>query len=155
MNKNDIDIKTDDINKETEVQVSQMLMKVFLLGLLVGKGQLQDDANASGSPMAMVLGQLQGQFDQLMPGSKPSAEAQAYAFHKNMMMNAVNNIFKKEQTEKTKEELKKISNENLTPNDKRLNDQHDVIVRQMMDSLEEEMKQTASNIVKDTKIFKK
>lgn len=153
MNKNDIDVQVDELHKDTEVQVSQIIMKVFLLGMLVGKGQLQDDANASGSPMSQVLGQLQGQFDQLMPGTKQSAESQAYAFHKNMMANAVTNIFKKEQA--AKEEVKKIPNENLTPNDKRLNDQHDVIVRQMMESLEQEMKQTASNIVKDTKIFKK
>lgn len=154
MNKSgEIDIAKDETLKDPEVEISQIVMKIFLMGMIVGKGQLQDDANASGSPMSMVLGQLQGQFDQLMPGSKPSAEAQAYAFHKNMMVNAVNNIFKKEKT--VEPEKKKIPNENLTPNDKRLNDQHDVIVRQMMESLENEFKQTSVNIVKDTKIFKK
>ena len=149
------DIKEDDLLKDPEVQISQIIQRVFLLGLLVGKNQIQDDANASGSPMSMVLRQLQGQFDQLMPGTKQGAEAQAYAgFQKNMFNNMLTNIYKKEQ-EKTKELPKRIPNENLTIMDNRLNDQHTLIVRQMMDSLEEEMKQTSVDIVAKTKIFNK
>lgn len=148
------DIMKDDLAKDMEVNVSQILMKVFLLGMFVGKGQLQDDANASGSPMAMVLGQLQQQFDQLMPGTKQGAEANQFAsFNKNMQKNMLLNIYKKEKQDQ--EKPVKIPNENLTQNDKRLNTQHDVIVRNLLDSLEEEMKQSAANIVKDTKIFKK
>jgi hypothetical protein len=145
------DIVTDPAHDEMEVVVSQIMMKVFLLGMIVGKGQLQDDANASGSPMAQVLGQLQQNFDLLMPGSKGASEVNQFSqFQKNLMANAMMDLYKKEKQEKPK-----VPNENLTQNDKRLNDQHDVIVRQLMDSLEDEMKQTAANIVKDTKIFKK
>jgi hypothetical protein len=146
-------IPVDDVHQELEVMMSQIMMKVFLLGMLVGKNQLQDDAAASGSPMASVLGQLQQQFDLLMPGSKQASEVNQFSqFQKNLMSNMVMNVYKKEQ-EKT--EKVKIPNENLTPNDKRLNDQHDVIVRQLLGSLEDEMKETAATIVKDTKIFKK
>lgn len=150
----DPDINVDEALDNPEVEISQILMKVFLLGMVVGKGQLQDDANASGSPIGMVLGQLQQQFEQLMPGSSQAAQANAYGnFAKNMMNYKSLELYKKEQTQK--EEKVKIPNQNLTPNDKRLNDQHDVIVRTLLDSFEDEMKQTAANIVKDTKIFKK
>ncbi len=138
----------DELYEEPEVQVSQILQKVFLMGLLVGKQQLQDDANAGSSPMASVLAQLQQQFDQLMPGSKTGAEV-------NTAMNKsyVDALYKNEVVKKHVEKIK-IQNENLTQNDKRLNAQHDVIVKELMDSLEEEMKQSAANIVKETKVHK-
>jgi hypothetical protein len=147
-------IKQDPIFDDPKVVISQILQKVFLMGLLVGKGQLQDDADASGSPISAVLSQLQQQFDQLMPGSKGAAEVNAYGnFAKNIFNNKALDIYKKEQT--AKEEKVKESNQNLTLNDKRLNQQHDVIVTSLLDSLEDEMKQAAADIVKQTKIFKK
>ncbi len=161
-----MDIKIDQAFDDPEVEISQILMKVFLLGMVVGKGQLQDDANASGSPIGQVLGQLQQQFEQLMPGSSQAAQSNAYGnFAKNMLDKKALDIYKREQAEKVldiykkeqteKEEKVKVPNQNLTLNDKRLNDQHDVIVRTMLESLEDEAKQTVANIVKETKIFKK
>jgi outer membrane murein-binding lipoprotein Lpp len=138
----------DDLYKDPEVQVSQILQRVFLLGLICGKNQLMDDASAGSSPMASVLAQLQQQFDQLSPGTKQAAE-----FNTSINKTYLDNIHKSENQKKQAEKIK-IQNDNLTSNDKRLNAQHDVIVKDLMDSLEEEMKQSAANIVKETKNLK-
>ncbi len=138
----------DELYKDPEVQVSQILQKVFLLGLIVGKNQLMDDASAGSSPMASVLTQLQQQFDQLSPGTKQAAE-----FNTSLNKAYLDNIYKAENQKRQAEKIK-IQNDNLTQNDKRLNAQHDVIVKDLMDSLEEEMKQSAANIVKETKNLK-
>ncbi len=145
---NDEHVKTDPLMDDDEVQISQLLQKVFLMGLLVGKQQLQDDMAASGSPLGQLLGQLQQSFEMLMPGTTQAAEMQV--FTKNLFKyKELENFAKKE-----KEEKVKIQNENLTPNHQRINAQHDQITRQLMDSLEEEFKQTASDIVKETKMLK-
>ena len=150
MNKDNFDNSEnlDELYKDPEVQVSQILQRVFLLGLIIGKQQLSDDASAGSSPMASVLAQLQQQFDQLSPGTKQAAE-----FNTSLNKAYLDNIHKAENQKKQAEKIK-IQNENLTQNDKRLNAQHDVIVKDLMDSLEEEMKQSAANIVKETKNLK-
>jgi hypothetical protein len=141
-------VKTDQIFEDPEVLVSQILQKVFLMGFLIGKQQLQDDAATASTPMGQALDQVMQQFEQLAPGTKDAASFNGFVKNLEKYKNLEN--FAKKEKEKVR-----IDNQNLTLNDKRLNDQHDVIVKQLLNSLEEEMKSAAVNIIQDTKILKK
>jgi len=122
----------DAFSTDFDVQLSQIVMKIFWLGYLAGKQQLADDYESTDKPLYMAVKDLQDQVVNLQ-GQQESQE--------EVTLVPPSELEKKE----------RIYGKAITNNQKRLNKQHDVIVKQMLDNLEQEMKQAAGNILSQTK----
>lgn len=141
----DIEIKPDELITDLDVQIKHILMQTFMLGLFVGKNQLQDDMDPSPSPLHMGISQIQQTFNQIMPNTADAASSNVF----KTMLSKLDDI------KKTEEKKEKIANQNLTLNEKKINSQHDAVVKQLMESFEAEARQVAADVVRETKAYKK
>lgn len=122
--------QTDFFSKDFNVQLSQIVMKIFWTGYLAGQKQLEDDYDATDKPLNTAVLELQEKLGVLTGRGKDLTE----------MLN-LNNILEK----------KERHYNNITPNQKKLNALHDVIVDDLMGKLEQEMKTVKGTIIANSK----
>jgi len=127
--------RVDEFSNDFEVQLSQIVMKIFWVGYLAGKQQLEDDYENSDQPLYMSVKQLQDKIIELQ-----GQNAQSQQFKDNVPPPISDNLNKKEKTY-----------QNITFNHKKINKQHDNIVKQLLDGLAKEMKNVKGDIVQQTK----
>lgn len=120
----------DFFSTDFEVQLSQIVMKIFWTGYLAGQKQLEDDFDSGDKPLNMAIQELQEKLGVLTNKGKDLTQ----------MLNLNTMLEKKER-----------QYNNITPNQKKLNALHDVIVDDLMTKLEQEVKTVRSNIVSNTK----
>ncbi len=125
-----LDIPEDLFSNNFDVQLSQIVMKIFWVGYLAGKKELADDYDATDKPLNVVVNELQDKLIELKGKGQDLTN----------MLNENKDLQKSEK-----------ANLNLTPNHKKINKQHDVIVRELLNKLDREMKTVKSNIVSKTK----
>jgi len=123
--------KEDLFSQDFDVQLSQIVMKIFWLGYLSGKQQLEDDYETQNKPLSSMIQTLQEKASELKG-----------QFKTNEIESTLMNELEKKEREYGKA---------ININHKKINKQHDVIVKQMLDSLEKEMKQVKSEIISKTK----
>lgn len=123
--------KIDQLSNDFDVQLSQIVMKIFWVGYLAGKKQLSDDYDSSEKPLNFAVSELQDKLIEL--------NGEGYDLQ-HMLSQEMNN-------------LKKSKNQysNLTQNHKKINKQHDIIVKDILDKLEKEMKSVKESIISKTK----
>ena len=123
--------KIDQFSNDFDVQLSQIVMKIFWVGYLAGKKQLSDDYDSSEKPLNSAVSELQDKLIEL--------NGEGYDLQ-HMLSQEMNN-------------LKKSKNQysNLTQNHKKINKQHDIIVKDILDKLEKEMKSVKESIISKTK----
>lgn len=139
-------VEVDPLLQDKFVQVSQIVMRAFLLGMFVGKNQLQDDLNATATPLSQGIAQLQQQFEQMIPNSTQAAAS-------NMFKSLMDNVESMNKAEKAEKKVKEV-NQNMTVNEKKLNAHHDAIVNQLLEKMDDESKAVAASIVRETKLYK-
>lgn len=122
--------RKDVFSGDFNVQLSQIVMKIFWTGYLAGQKQLEDDYDSGDKPLNVAVQELQEKIGVLTGQGKGLSE----------MLN-LNTILAKTDRQYN----------NITINQTKLNSQHDATLNDLMQKLEEEMKSVKGNIVANTR----
>lgn len=120
--------------KDTDLEIFKVLQKTFLMGYLAGKGQIQKDAEEGVKPINQVITDLQQKIESLVPGSTLAAD--------------FNGLF---QGLKKSEETTTTHYDKNAPQQVKLENQHDKIVRDLIEEME---KETKAIVIKATEEIK-
>jgi hypothetical protein len=147
--------KVDDLfADDVDVQIARVIQKVFMIGVLVGRNQIQDDMNTMATPLSTAVGDLMSQLGKLVPHSNDAVQLFHPMIAKSEDMAKVDfaPTFK-DNLKKSEKKSRELQQKQLSPNNKRLEAQHDKIVSDMVDSMEQEKKQTIADIVNEVGRF--
>ncbi len=133
-------IKNDHLFKDDlDARLMLIIQRVFFMGVLVGKNQIEDDMQAAGQPLNQALQSLMQELGKLVPGIQQAVEVSANS--------------------PTGEELAKSDKSArynvLDHNYKRLEDQHDLTVNNLLDSMSKKKQTFVAKTAKEVNKFKK
>ncbi len=124
---------------DLDARLMLIIQRVFFMGVLVGKNQIEDDMQAAGQPLNQALQSLMQELGKLVPGIQQAVEVSANS--------------------PTGEELAKSDKSArynvLDHNYKRLEDQHDLTVNNLLDSMSKKKQTFVAKTAKEVNKFKK
>ena len=140
--------------EDVDTKIARVIQKVFMIGVLVGRNQIQDDMNAMATPLAQSVSDLMANLGKLVPNVNNAAQL----FHPLIaqtddMAKADYSTAFKENLHKSEKKSRELQQKQLTPNYKRLEAQHDKTVSSMLDTMEQDKKQTIAEIVNEVGRF--
>lgn len=135
-------------SEDLDARIAQVLQKAFMIGVLVGRNQIQDDMSMTGSPLSQSVGQLIQQLDKLVP-NVGTANQMMNPLQKTEEMASLDfsKAFKTNLAKSQKNRDKQ--QKHLNPDYKRLEAQHDVIVKGMVDAMASDQKSAVAQIVQE------
>ncbi len=132
---------------DVDARIATVLQRVFMMGVLVGKGQVEDDMNAMSMPLNQAVAGLLQELGKLVPNVSTASQMYHPVIAKTEQMITLP-LEKKEPLDRSKQY------EKLTPNFKKLESQHNAVVQDMLDSMESEKKKVLSEIATEVNRFK-
>ncbi len=125
------------LQNDLDAKIALIVQRIFFMGVLVGKNQVEDDMNAAAQPLNQAVQDLMSQLGKLVPGIQVAAPLS-------------NNL-----PDMTKSERKSTKRYNvLDANHRRLEDLHDLTVKKNLDDFDTQKKTLAAKIVKEVKKHK-
>lgn len=133
--------------EDADARIANVLQRVFMMGVLVGRSQIEDDMNAMSMPLNQAVAGLLQELSKLVPNVNTASQMYHPVIAKTEEI-ATLSLEKKESRSSAKQY------EKLNPNFKRLEDQHNKIVNDMLDSMETEKKTVLAQITEEVARFK-
>lgn len=134
-------VKHDHLFKDDlDARLMLILQRVFFMGILVGKNQLEDDMNAAAMPLNQAVQSLMQELGKLVPGVQQAVELSSNT---------------PEGDELAKSEGKQHRYNVLDHNYKKLEDQHDLTVNTLLDNMTKHKKTFTAKTSKEVAKFKK
>ncbi len=134
-------VKHDHLFKDDlDARLMLILQRVFFMGVLVGKNQIEDDMQAAQMPLNQAVQSLMQELGKLVPGIQQAVELSGNT---------------PEGDELAKSERKNNRYNVLDHNYKKLEDQHDLTVNNILDGMEKQKPTFTAKTAKEVAKFKK
>jgi len=134
-------IKNDDLfQDDLDAKLMLIIQRIFFMGVLVGKNQIEDDMNAASTPLNQAVQSLMQELGKLVPGIQQAVEL-------------TSNTPEGDELAKSEKNQKRYNV--LDHNYRKLEDQHDLTVKTLLESLEKQKKPLTAKIAKDVVKYKK
>lgn len=125
---------------DLDAKLMLIIQRIFFMGVLVGKNQIEDDLNATSMPLNQAVQSLMQELGKLVPGIQQSVEL-------------TSNTPEGDELAKSEKHQKRYNV--LDHNYRKLEDQHDLTVKTLLEGLEKQKKPLAAKIAKDVVKYKK